>query len=47
VSCGIDSYLADCEALLASGRWRLAEQVAYGFFPFTEHIETLARFERE
>jgi 23S rRNA (uracil1939-C5)-methyltransferase len=46
VSCGIDSYLTDCEQLRATGRWRLAEQIAYGFFPFTEHVETLARFER-
>jgi 23S rRNA (uracil1939-C5)-methyltransferase len=46
VSCGVSSFLADTNALLASGRWRLAELVAFGFFPFTEHVETLARFER-
>jgi len=46
VSCGVDSFVADASALIASRRWRLAEVEAYGFFPFTEHVETLARFER-
>ncbi len=46
VSCGIDSFLADAQLLIDAGRWRLIELAAFGFFPFTEHVETLARFER-
>ena len=46
LSCGLDSFLRDSELLLASGRWRLARLEPYAFFPFTEHVETLALFER-
>jgi len=43
LSCGLDSFLRD-EALLA-GSYRLTALDAYAMFPFTEHVETLARFE--
>jgi tRNA/tmRNA/rRNA uracil-C5-methylase (TrmA/RlmC/RlmD family) len=46
LSCGLDSFLRDVEALLASGRWRLSALEPYAFFPFTQHVETLALLER-
>ena len=46
LSCGLDSFLRDVDALLKSGRWRLAQLQPYAFFPFTEHVETLALLER-
>lgn len=45
LSCGLDSFLRDVDALLGSGRWRLARLEPYAFFPFTEHVETLALLE--
>jgi 23S rRNA (uracil1939-C5)-methyltransferase len=46
VSCGIESLLADAAALTAQGTLRLAALTAFNLFPFSEHVETLARFER-
>ena len=46
LSCGLDSFLRDVDALLASGRWRLAQLDPYAFFPFTPHVETLALLEQ-
>jgi 23S rRNA (uracil1939-C5)-methyltransferase len=46
VSCGLDSFLTDCERLLAHGRLRLSALTAFNLIPFTEHVETVARFER-
>ncbi|HEX2882520.1 MAG TPA: hypothetical protein VHO25_23530 [Polyangiaceae bacterium] len=46
VSCGLDSFLRDAEALL-QGPYRLKQLEAYALFPFTEHVETLALFERQ
>ncbi len=45
VSCDLQSFLEDARALLAGGRLRLGEIEAWAFFPYTEHIEVLARFE--
>ncbi len=45
VSCDIDSFERDAEQLLKSGV-RLARLEAYDLFPHTEHLETLAVFER-
>jgi 23S rRNA (uracil1939-C5)-methyltransferase len=42
LACGLDSLLRDLEALRASGRLRLAGLEVFDFFPFTEHVETLA-----
>jgi tRNA/tmRNA/rRNA uracil-C5-methylase (TrmA/RlmC/RlmD family) len=46
LSCDLGSFEADAAELLASRRWRLAALGAYDLFPNTEHVETLARFER-
>jgi tRNA/tmRNA/rRNA uracil-C5-methylase (TrmA/RlmC/RlmD family) len=46
VSCDLDSFRRDLAVLLGGGRLRLAEIEAFALFPNTEHLETLARFER-
>jgi tRNA/tmRNA/rRNA uracil-C5-methylase (TrmA/RlmC/RlmD family) len=46
VSCGLDSFLNDARVLLAEGALRLTALTAYSLLPFTEHVETVARFER-
>jgi 23S rRNA (uracil1939-C5)-methyltransferase len=46
VSCGLDSFLEDTRRLIARGKLRLAALTAFDLFPYTDHIETLARFER-
>jgi 23S rRNA (uracil1939-C5)-methyltransferase len=46
VSCGLDSFLEDTARLLAPGKLRLRALAAFDLFPYTEHIETLACFER-
>ena len=45
VSCDIDSFERDATQLL-SGAFRLVLLEAYDLFPHTEHLETLAYFER-
>jgi 23S rRNA (uracil1939-C5)-methyltransferase len=46
VSCGLDSFLSDTAQLTASGKLRLTALTAFNLMPFTEHVETVARFER-
>jgi tRNA/tmRNA/rRNA uracil-C5-methylase (TrmA/RlmC/RlmD family) len=46
LSCDLGSLLRDTEPLIASGL-ELAQAVAYDAFPYTEHIETLAIFQRD
>lgn len=46
ISCGLESFLADAARLTATGRLRLAALTAYNLMPYTEHVETVARFER-
>jgi 23S rRNA (uracil1939-C5)-methyltransferase len=46
VSCGLDSLLADTQRLTASGQLRLHELSAFNLMPYTEHVETVACFER-
>jgi tRNA/tmRNA/rRNA uracil-C5-methylase (TrmA/RlmC/RlmD family) len=46
VSCGLQSFLRDAQRLLDSKRFALRELTAYALIPFTEHVETLALFER-
>jgi 23S rRNA (uracil1939-C5)-methyltransferase len=46
VSCGLESLLNDTAQLTSRGRLRLAALTAFNLLPFTEHVETLARFER-
>jgi 23S rRNA (uracil1939-C5)-methyltransferase len=45
VSCGIDSFLHDAARLAATGRLRLTALTAFNLLPFTEHVETVARFD--
>lgn len=46
VSCDVGSLLADCTRLTAPGRLGLRSLKAFNLVPFTEHVETLACFER-
>jgi len=46
VSCGLESFLSDTARLTAGGGLRLASLAAFNLMPFTEHVETLACFER-
>ena len=46
VSCDPQSLLRDAERLLAGQRLSLRRLAPYALFPFTEHVETLAVFER-
>jgi 23S rRNA (uracil1939-C5)-methyltransferase len=45
VSCGLPSFLRDADVLLDSG-FCLNACHGYALFPFTDHVETLARFVR-
>jgi 23S rRNA (uracil1939-C5)-methyltransferase len=46
ISCGLDSFLGDAVRLISRGTLRLAALSAFDLLPFTEHVETVARFER-
>ncbi len=46
VSCGLESFLSDAARLVSGGRLRLGALTAFNLMPFTEHVETLARFDR-
>ena len=46
VSCGLESFLDDTKLLTSRGKLRLAGLTAFDLMPFTEHVETVARFER-
>jgi tRNA/tmRNA/rRNA uracil-C5-methylase (TrmA/RlmC/RlmD family) len=46
VSCGLESFLNDTAHLTSNGKLRLGALRAYNLLPFTEHVETVARFER-
>jgi len=46
VSCGLESFLADTARLTSNGRLRLRSLAAFNLLPFTEHVETVACFER-
>ena len=46
VSCGLNSLVADTAALVSGGRLRLSALTAFNLLPFTDHVETAARFER-
>jgi 23S rRNA (uracil1939-C5)-methyltransferase len=45
LSCELSSLLRDAQQLSAAGL-RLEEAIAYDAFPYTEHVETLALFQR-
>jgi len=46
VSCGLDAFIADMQRLTAAGRLRLTGLTAFNLLPYTEHVETVGRFER-
>lgn len=46
ISCGLESLLRDTVQLTCRGTLRLAALTAFNLMPFTEHVETVARFER-
>ena len=46
VSCGLESFLNDTARLTSNRKLRLAALTAFNLLPFTEHVETVARFER-
>jgi tRNA/tmRNA/rRNA uracil-C5-methylase (TrmA/RlmC/RlmD family) len=46
VSCGLESFIKDAALLTSQGRLRLAALEAFNLMPFTDHVETVARFER-
>lgn len=46
VSCGLESLLADTARLTTGGQLRLAGLAAFNLVPYTEHVETVACFDR-
>jgi tRNA/tmRNA/rRNA uracil-C5-methylase (TrmA/RlmC/RlmD family) len=46
VSCGLESFLEDTKHLTSRGGLRLQNLAAFNLMPFTEHVETVACFER-
>jgi tRNA/tmRNA/rRNA uracil-C5-methylase (TrmA/RlmC/RlmD family) len=46
VSCGLESFLRDTARLTAGGGLRLGSLAAFDLMPFTEHVETVACFDR-
>ena len=46
VSCELESLLNDTARLASHRKLRLAALTAFNLFPFTGHVETVARFER-
>jgi tRNA/tmRNA/rRNA uracil-C5-methylase (TrmA/RlmC/RlmD family) len=46
VSCGLESFLSDTARLTAPGKLRLGALTAFNLLPFTEHVETVACFDR-
>ncbi len=46
ISCSLESLQRDVTRLTAQGRQRLVALTAFNLMPFTEHVETVARFER-
>ena len=45
VSCALSSFLEDAARLTVNGTLRLTALAAFNLLPFTEHVETVARFE--
>ncbi len=45
ISCGLESFLDDTAKLTARGKLRLVGLTAFNLMPFTDHVETVARFE--
>jgi 23S rRNA (uracil1939-C5)-methyltransferase len=45
VSCALESFLDDTARLTARGKLKLVGLTAFNLMPFTDHVETVARFE--
>jgi tRNA/tmRNA/rRNA uracil-C5-methylase (TrmA/RlmC/RlmD family) len=45
VSCGLESFLDDTAKLSSRGKLKLVGLTAFNLMPFTDHVETVARFE--
>jgi hypothetical protein len=48
VSCGFDALASDCDRLLSSrsAKWKLQSTTGYILFPGSDHVETVAIFQR-
>jgi tRNA/tmRNA/rRNA uracil-C5-methylase (TrmA/RlmC/RlmD family) len=46
LSCSVDSLLRDAAQLCAGGGLRLAQLDAWNLMPYTQHVESVAVFER-
>lgn len=46
VACGLPAFMEDARTLIDSSAFRLTELVCFDLFPFTEHVEVAACFER-
>jgi tRNA/tmRNA/rRNA uracil-C5-methylase (TrmA/RlmC/RlmD family) len=46
ISCSLDAFLREAHALQGGGRTALRALAAFALFPYTDHVETLALFER-
>src|ERR1039458_5801389 len=46
VSCGLASFRDDTARLTALGKLRLSALTTFNLLPYTEHVETVACFER-
>jgi 23S rRNA (uracil1939-C5)-methyltransferase len=46
ISCNLSTFMKDVAALLGGGQLRLAELTAFNLMPFTDHVETVASFQR-
>jgi 23S rRNA (uracil1939-C5)-methyltransferase len=47
VSCSLSSFLNDVRLLQAAGNLQLSELNAFNMMPFTDHVESVARFQRK
>lgn len=46
VSCGLDTFLRDAARLVGDGGYTVADLRAFDLLPYTDHLETVACFER-
>ena len=46
ISCGLSSFIKDVAGLLGGGQLRLSDLTAFNLMPFTDHVETVATFQR-
>ena len=46
LSCDPNTFLEDARRLLQAGALEIRDLIAYDLFPFTGHVEVLARFEK-